>query len=102
MHIYMLLFTCIYITGFNEEFFSCDGAFWREKVVSNCIGLLYECSLREGRFLELIMSSPPLTIVRSEDGRTAALPVMIQVFTCISMNDMYLFKTFYKDLHIYV
>jgi hypothetical protein len=64
--------------GFNEEFFSCDGSYWREKVVSNCVGLLYECSLREGRFLELVMSSPPLTILRSEDGRTAALPVMIQ------------------------
>jgi hypothetical protein len=64
--------------GFNEESFTCDGSYWREKTVSNCIGLLYECSLRESRFLELIRASPPLTIMRSEDSRTAAFPVMVQ------------------------
>ena len=64
--------------GFNEEAYSCDGSYWMEKTVSNCIGLLYECSLRESRFLELIRSAPPLTILKSEDGRTASLPVMVQ------------------------
>jgi Nuclear pore complex scaffold, nucleoporins 186/192/205 len=66
------------LMGFNEESFACDGSYWMEKTVSNCIGLLYECALREGRFLELILSAPPLTLLRSEDGRTAALPVMVQ------------------------
>jgi Nuclear pore complex scaffold, nucleoporins 186/192/205 len=64
--------------GFNDDSFACDGSYWMEKTVSNCIGLLYECSLRESRFLELMRAAPPLTLLRSEDGRTTTLPVMIQ------------------------
>ena len=63
--------------GFNDEILTCDGSYWMEKTVSNCIGLLYECSLREIRFLELQRAAPPLTILRSEDGRTSALPVIV-------------------------
>ena len=66
------------IRGFNEEVLSCDGSYWMEKTVSNCIGLLHECSLRESRFLELLRSAPPLTILRSEGGCTTSLPVMVR------------------------
>lgn len=65
------------LMGFNEDIYSCDSSYWMEKTVSNCIGLLYECSLREIRFLELVRTAPPLTLLRSEEGRTSALPIMV-------------------------
>ena len=57
-----------------------DGAYWAERVASNCLGLLYECALREGRFLEHLRAAPPLTLIRCEDGRPAHIPVMVQGF----------------------
>ena len=57
-----------------------DGAYWCERVVSNCLGLLYECALRETRFLEHLRAAPPLTLIRCEDGRPAHIPVMVQGF----------------------
>jgi hypothetical protein len=47
--------------GFYEDLGTCDEAFWREKTASTAMGLLYECSLREARFLALLRSAPPLT-----------------------------------------
>ena len=52
------------LIGLDEGVVSCDGAYWREKVVTECMGLLYECALREQRFLEHLRAAPPLTIIR--------------------------------------
>ncbi len=46
-----------------------DTLFWREKCVSAAVGLLYECSIREDRFLANLRASPPLTVLRSVRGR---------------------------------
>ena len=67
------------LMGLDEDVVSCDGAYWREKVVTDCMGLLYECALRENRFLDYLRAAPPLTIIRCEDGRISHVPVMVQV-----------------------
>ena len=52
------------LMGLDEDVVSCDGAYWREKVVADCMGLLYECALREKVFLDYLRAAPPLTIIR--------------------------------------
>eukprot|EP01038_Epipyxis_sp_PR26KG_P004681 gene4681-6575_t len=62
--------------------FRCDSVYWREKTVSAIIGLLYECSLREKRFNEIFdTATQQLSISRTENGRTANLPIIIQPFS---------------------
>lgn len=55
-----------------------DTLFWREKCVNATIGLLYECALREKRFMQCIVSAPPLTIMRTVSGR----PVVQELHLC--------------------
>ena len=58
---------------------SCDGAYWRIRMVSNCIGLLYETCLREAAFLTLLsMSNEPLKLILNENGKSSFMPVLIQ------------------------
>lgn len=52
----------------------CDGSYWQEKVASACIGLLYECALREEIFnYKIRHSSFPITFLRTEQGRPVAV-----------------------------
>lgn len=60
----------------------CDGSYWQEKVASACIGLLYECALREEIFNHKIRHSPhPITFLRTEQGRP--VPVTISPYGLI-------------------
>jgi hypothetical protein len=93
MYVYIYMYIYIYIyTYVNMYIYINLGSYWREKVVSNCIGLLYECSLREGRFLELIMSSPPLTILRY---------ICIYIYLSTYMY-IYTYPFMYMYMYIYI
>ena len=63
----------------------CDDTFWREQFVSSAVGLLYECSLREVRFNQLLQvhtqqqnyqKRTPVQVLGT--GQGASLPVLCE------------------------
>jgi hypothetical protein len=58
---------------------SCDEAYWMERTTTLCIGILYECSLREDIFLKYFRAgnSNGLKIKRTESGRPCFVPIII-------------------------
>ena len=67
------------LTSLGRETHLCDLFFWQERTVAGVVGLLYECALREERFMALYRScGGKVTITRiSEQGRAAVLPVIL-------------------------
>jgi hypothetical protein len=66
------------LTSLGRESHLCDPVFWQERCVAAAVGLVYECALREEKFLALLRSAPSkVTVTRvAEYGRVAVLPVV--------------------------
>lgn len=72
---------------------TCDTSYWMEKTVSACMGLLYECGLREQMFTRLVrQSAQPLSFIRNEHGRPAAVPVLSQGLAEVLSSSIHLSK----------
>jgi hypothetical protein len=71
----------------------CDAGYWREKTVAACVGLLYECSLREQMFVRMTRNvEQPLSFIRTENGRPATVPVVVQGLSEILSSCIHLAK----------
>jgi hypothetical protein len=59
----------------------CDASYWKEKTVAACVGLLFECSLREQTFNHFVhRSQTPVTYTRynTVNNRMITVPVVTQ------------------------
>ena len=67
------------LTSLGRETHLCDSVFWQERTVAGVVGLIYECALREGRFMSLYRAAPTkLSITRTNDqGRITVSPVTV-------------------------
>lgn len=67
------------LTSLGRETHLCDPVFWQERTIAGVIGLLYECALREGKFMALYRSTTAkLTVTRTSDqGRISVQPVIV-------------------------
>jgi len=73
------------LTALGRETFLGDSVFWQERTVAGVVGLIYECSLREGRFMSLYRAAPTkLSVTRTNDqGRITVAPV-----TCHDLSEL--------------
>jgi hypothetical protein len=84
------------LTNLGHETHLCDSVFWQERTLSGIVGLLYECSLREDKFMSFIRSSgaSQLTITRSsgDQGRVSVVPVIVhdlsELLSCGNREDV--------------
>jgi len=67
------------LTSLGRETHLSDSVFWQERTVAGVVGLIYECALREGRFMSLYRAAPTkLSITRTNDqGRITVSPVTV-------------------------
>ena len=66
----------------------CDATFWQERALSCAVGLIYECTLRETKFLSFYRScNTQLTLTRTgEHGRAVVSPVIVHEISDLLSN----------------
>jgi len=67
------------LPGFGWDAFRYDIAYWKHRTVSSIIGLIYEVSIREKVFMDMVRSSEPLSILRTERLGSVASLVPVQL-----------------------
>ncbi|KAJ1424574.1 hypothetical protein B484DRAFT_480491 [Ochromonadaceae sp. CCMP2298] len=79
----------LHLASLGREPNLCDPVFWQERTVACVVGLLYECSLREEKFLQFCRSArAQLTVTRvTEQGRVAVLPVIVHALSDLLATD---------------